>query len=75
MMFTDDSMGCLVPVLLGLTEAFDTVGHAVLLEQLEHCVGVRGAFQCLLFIYLYGQQIASFQMLHPSHVEFHKVQG
>ncbi len=37
-----DSGDFVVLVLLHLTAAFDTVDHAVLIDRLEHCVGLRG---------------------------------
>lgn len=37
-----DSGDSAVLVLLDLTAAFDTVDHAVLIDRLEHCVGLRG---------------------------------
>ena len=78
---TAASEGCSVLVLLDLTTTFHTVDHVVLLERLEHCVGVRGeALQCFLYsiynryIRYLSIQMVSFQMLHPSLVEFHMVQ-
>ncbi len=37
-----DSGDFVVLVLLDLTAAFGTVDHAVLIDRLEHCVGLRG---------------------------------
>ncbi len=37
-----DSGDFTVLVLLDLTAAFDTVDHAVLIDRLEHCVGLSG---------------------------------
>lgn len=39
---TSDSKGCSVWGLLDLTAAIDTVDQRVLLEQLKHCVGIKG---------------------------------
>ena len=40
--------GCSVRVLLDLTATFDTVDHAVLLERMEHYVGVKGGWGIVL---------------------------
>ncbi len=37
-----DSGDFAVLVLLDLTAAFDTVDHAILIDRLEHCIGLRG---------------------------------
>ncbi len=37
-----DSGDFAVLVLLDLMAAFDTVDHAILIDQLEHCIGLRG---------------------------------
>ncbi len=37
-----DSVDFAVLVLLDLTAAFDTVDHAILIDRLEHCIGLRG---------------------------------
>ena len=37
-------------VLIDRTGTFDTVDHAVLLEQLEHCIGVKGKRLCKCLI-------------------------
>ncbi len=37
-----DSGDFSVLVLLDLTAAFDTVDHAILIDRLEHCIGLRG---------------------------------
>ncbi len=37
-----DSGDFAVLVLLDLTAAFDRVDHAILIDRLEHCIGLRG---------------------------------
>ncbi len=42
-----DSGDFAVLVLLDLTDAFDTVDQAILIDRLEHCFGLRGiALDC-----------------------------
>ena len=54
MLCIDQGKGCIL-VLLDLSAAFDTVDHTVLLNLLEHSLGISGSALSLLKSYLHGR--------------------
>lgn len=53
-----DARECSILILLDLSESFDTVDHAILIDRLKHWVCIRDTVLCWLSFYLSHRNIS-----------------